>query len=216
MPRVRMQVLVPALAGAAALGAAAALLIPPEVFARRSGGSSTVAVPSASSPARVDLNVGPFNKAPDACSVIPGTLVEELVPAVREPSPYESGEYRACSWRSDFQTPDAKRATLSVTLNVLDNERLATGTFDLDKRVQGRLAQDVREVPDLGHEAFTYKRVTRTPLRQYEVVYKFRLSNLHATVEYERAISVDPDGSIEQGAEKTARMVLDALLKKPD
>mgnify|MGYP002623490258 CR=1 FL=1 len=217
MRRIRLQVLVPAMAGAAALGAAAALFVPPEVVARPFTDTSTVAAePSASPSARVDLNVGPFTKTPNACKVIADSLVQELVPSAEDPSAYENDDYRSCTWRSAFQTPEAKRATLSVTLNRIAEQWLAESTFDLEKRVQRRLAQDVRDVPDLGHEAFSYVRAMRTPLRQYQVTYKFRLSNLQATIEYERSVSVDPDGSIQQGAEKTARAVLDALLKNPD
>ena len=200
-----------------ALGAAAALFVPPEVVARPFTDTSTVAAePSASPSARVDLNVGPFTKTPNACKVIADSLVQELVPSAEDPSAYENDDYRSCTWRSAFQTPEAKRATLSVTLNRIAEQWLAESTFDLEKRVQRRLAQDVRDVPDLGHEAFSYVRAMRTPLRQYQVTYKFRLSNLQATIEYERSVSVDPDGSIQQGAEKTARAVLDALLKNPD
>ncbi|GGM95244.1 hypothetical protein GCM10010106_49990 [Thermopolyspora flexuosa] len=200
--RVRLQSLVPGLAGAAVLGAAAALLVPADVLPRREPQEAVT----------TELAVGPFATLPgNACDLVPADLVSELVPEARTNPPSGVQNTRMCGWYSDYQVRDNARGRLSINLERDESEREAKRGFAYDRRLDARLVDEIRDVTGLGHEAFTFTRVTRSATREYRVGYRVRLSNVVITVEYGRSVGIDPDGSIAQGAERVTRAVIDGL-----
>lgn len=215
LPRIRTRILIPALAGAAVLGAAAALLVPADALSRLPGGRPPAVAPGGN-PAAALAEAGPFTKVPDVCGLLPADLVAELVPSAGAPHRQRGADRDSCTWYSDHQTPAIRRGTLSVRVHRRESASRAKGDLAVSRRLKTGSVQDLREVSGLGHEAFAYTEVRRGSARRYQVGYRARLSNLEVGVEYARAVGVDPDGSIAQGAETVTRAVLDALVKRAE
>ncbi|GAA2866580.1 hypothetical protein GCM10010517_26100 [Streptosporangium fragile] len=170
---------------------------------------------------------GRFAAAPRACSLLSDKQAAELVPNFTS----SEVERAACDWlnRHDWRNPNVEKYDLRVRLVAQKQdgsgitrakEYLAGKKKDFADKGQFATPKPTppKDLRGVGEEAFVSGSHNSINLYggSYKVTVVFRISNLIAEVEYERAgVKDDPDGSITAGAVKAARW-LTASLKSDD
>jgi serine/threonine protein kinase len=166
---------------------------------------------------------GRFASAPRACSMLDDKQAAEVVPEFRS----SEVEVSECNWLNsqDWRKPSTDKFDLRVRLVAQKQdgsevmrakEYLSGKKNDLAEKVQFATPKPAppKDLKGIGEEAFSSGSHSSINLHggTYKVTLVFRVSNLIAEIEYERTgVKTDPDGKIEENAEKVAHWIVESL-----